>query len=69
VQVKILTKNQEKILDTFVASHPYGSLEQSWAWGELQTQIPGRPDFYVLGVLREKNCWLPCSDKAGNEVW
>lgn len=51
MQIINLSQNQEKLLDEFAASHPYGSLEQTWAWGELQTQIPGRPDFHVLGVF------------------
>lgn len=34
-----------------MASHSYGSLEQTWAWGELQTQVPGRPAFHVLAAF------------------
>lgn len=28
-----------------------GPIEQSWNWGELQSTIPGRPQFYVWGVF------------------
>ncbi len=48
--VKQLTKD--------VSFAPKGlPLEQSWSWGELQTSIPGRPEFYMWGIFegdREK---------------
>lgn len=50
MHLKVLEEGDEGALDQFVAAHPWGSIEQTWAWGDLQTRIPGRPEFRVFGV-------------------
>lgn len=50
MDIRIIRSEGRGSWDAFVAAHPYGGVEQSWAWGELQTRIPGRPAFYVLGA-------------------
>ncbi len=50
MDTRIIRSEEQAIWDSFVAAHPHGGVEQSFEWGELQTRIPGRPAFYVLGV-------------------
>ena len=50
MQIRLLTEKDEAKLDLFVANHPRGSIEQTWAWGVFQTEIPGRPAFYAFGL-------------------
>jgi lipid II:glycine glycyltransferase (peptidoglycan interpeptide bridge formation enzyme) len=52
MHVQPLNSEDAHSLDKFIENHVYGSIEQIWAWGELQTQIPGRPDFRVFGVYK-----------------
>lgn len=52
MQVQFLKASDQEELRAFVESHPQGSIEQTWAWGELQSTIPGRDEFFVL-ALRE----------------
>lgn len=54
MQVRFLKPEEADELDEFVAKHPFGSVEQSWSWGVLQTSIPGRNSFYVLAVVAGK---------------
>lgn len=42
-------KSGDKKYAEFVSR--YGSIEQSFEWGELQCSIPGRPEFYVFGAF------------------
>ncbi|MEK9166902.1 MAG: peptidoglycan bridge formation glycyltransferase FemA/FemB family protein [Patescibacteria group bacterium] len=42
-------KSGDKKYAEFVAA--FGSIEQSFEWGELQCSIPGRPEFYVFGAF------------------
>jgi len=51
MHVEPLDSSDSARLDAFVAEHPWGSIEQTWAWGELQTRIPGRPAFRVFGLF------------------
>ncbi len=44
-------KSGDKVYSEFVER--YGSIEQSFEWGELQCSIPGRPEFYVFGAFLE----------------
>lgn len=46
-----MTKKERVTLEAFVAQHPYGGVEQSWDFGELQLSVPGRSHFYVLGLF------------------
>lgn len=50
MQIRRLSEKDEGKLDLFVANHPRGSIEQSWSWGVFQSEIPGRPAFYVFGL-------------------
>ena len=49
--MRFLKPEEEGLLEAFVAEHPHGSIEQTWAWGVLQSSIPGRSAFYVLGAF------------------
>lgn len=51
MHLQVLHSGQKALLEEFVAGHPQGSIEQTWAWGELQTQIPGRSAFRVFGLF------------------
>ena len=51
MNVRFLKPEERDDLKEFVLKHPYGTIEQTWAWGELQTTISGRIAFYVLGVF------------------
>jgi lipid II:glycine glycyltransferase (peptidoglycan interpeptide bridge formation enzyme) len=53
MHVQPLDLEDRELLTTFVTSHPCGSIEQSWDWGELQTRIPGRPAFRVFGLFED----------------
>lgn len=54
MNVRELESSEAKLLQNFVEAHPYGSIEQSWEWGELQCSIPGREAFHVFGVFEEE---------------
>ncbi len=54
MQVRAIQSGEAGMLEAFVAGHPEGSIEQTWAWGELQTRIPGRTDLLVWGVFDGK---------------
>lgn len=63
MRVHVLEASEAKALDRFVAGVPGSPIEQTWAWGELQTRIPGRPEFRVFVVsegdsLDESKEWL-----------
>lgn len=51
MQVLRIGKDGGKEFEKFVKS--YGSVEQSFEWGELQCAIPGRSGFFVFGVFSE----------------
>lgn len=51
METRIIRSEEVATWDKLVAVHPHGGVEQSWAWGELQTRIPGRPAFYAVGVF------------------
>lgn len=51
MDIHLFRSSERENYDAFVAAHPHGGVEQSWAFGELQTRIPGRPKFYALGVM------------------
>lgn len=51
MDVRILTRKDRAALDAFVATHPDGGVEQSWAFGEFQVSVPGRSHFYVFGLF------------------
>lgn len=51
MRIQLLQADQEGSLTNFVEKHPQGSIEQTWGWGILQTGIPGRDSFFVLGVF------------------
>ncbi len=51
MHIQVLHSDQASLLEEFVSGHPRGSIEQTWAWGGLQTQIPGRPEFRVFGLF------------------
>lgn len=53
MDIRLLEAGERKQWNEMVAAHPYGGVEQSWDWGELQTRIPGRPTFFALGVFEE----------------
>ena len=50
MEVEFLKPERVDELERFVVGHKYGSIEQSWAWGELQITIPGRNAFFVFVV-------------------
>lgn len=54
MHVQPLSSEDALLLDDFVGGHFEGSIEQTWAWGELQTQIPGRPAFRVFGLFEDE---------------
>ncbi|MFT7184312.1 MAG: peptidoglycan pentaglycine glycine transferase (the first glycine) [Oceanicoccus sp.] len=54
MQIRNLTAEDAGTLSEFLKAHPHGSIEQSWEWGVLQTTVPGRTAFYVLGVFDDK---------------
>ncbi|MBU0981963.1 peptidoglycan bridge formation glycyltransferase FemA/FemB family protein [Patescibacteria group bacterium] len=76
MEVRFLKPTDAKMLEEFVVEHPDGFIEQTWAWGELQTTVPGRVAFYVWGVFEDSRlvgsmlvirqhmamdkCWLWC---------
>jgi len=51
MHIQVLTTEDDRSLEGFVSGHPHGSIEQTWAWGVLQTRIPGRPAFRVFGLF------------------
>lgn len=51
MNIRFLKPEDVEALNALVAAHPYGSVEQSWEWGVLQTTIPGRDAFFVFGVF------------------
>lgn len=51
MDLRILTKKDEGVLERFASEHPCGGVEQSWAFGELQATVPGRGAFYVFGLF------------------
>ncbi|MFA6024014.1 MAG: peptidoglycan bridge formation glycyltransferase FemA/FemB family protein [Candidatus Gracilibacteria bacterium] len=51
MNIRQLQIGDKERFNAMVAAHPYGSVEQSFEWGELQTRIPGRPAFFVFGVF------------------
>lgn len=51
MDIRLIKAGEQKQWNEMVAAHPYGGLEQSYEWGELQTRIPGRPAFYALGIF------------------
>lgn len=55
LSVRFLKPEEGPELEKFVAEHPFGGIEQTWDWGVLQTTIPGRTAFYVLGVFDDED--------------
>jgi len=53
MDIRLIKIGEKEEWDKMVEAHPHGGVEQSWGWGELQTRIPGRPAFFVLGVFEE----------------
>lgn len=51
MDIRLIKAGEREQWNEMVAAHPYGGVEQSFEWGELQTRIPGRPAFFVLGVF------------------
>lgn len=51
MKVEFLKPDRADDLESFVAAHEHGCIEQTWVWGELQTVIDGRDAFFVLGVM------------------
>lgn len=54
MNVRLLTAADAPGLEAFVAKHPRGSIEQVWDFGLLQTSIPGRNSFFVLGAFERE---------------
>lgn len=54
MDVRLIKPGEAKKLNTFVEGHPQGSIEQTWHWGELQKSIPGREEFFVVGIFAGK---------------
>lgn len=55
MNVRELSSEEAGRLESFVKGHARGSIEQTWKWGELQTEIPGREMFHVFGVFEGKD--------------
>lgn len=53
MELRQLTRDDEKLLHDFLDQHPYGCIEQSFFWGRFQTQSAARPAFFVYGVFKE----------------
>lgn len=51
METRLIRSDEKATWNKMVASHPFGGVEQSWEWGDLQTRIPGRPTFYALGLF------------------
>ena len=51
MEVRLLSEKDGSRWDRLVEKHLLGSVEQSLAWGELQTCVPGRSAFRVFGVF------------------
>ncbi len=47
--------DERERLAAFLISHKFGSIHQSWDWGEFQKTIPGREPFWVVGVRKGKD--------------
>ncbi len=54
MHVQPLTSEDASLLDAFVAGHFNGSIEQTWAFGVLQTKVAGRPEFRVFGLFEDE---------------
>ncbi len=50
----VLDSSHQKELAKFVAGQAGSPIEQTWAWGELQTSLKGRPGFRVFAVVEEE---------------
>lgn len=48
-----ISEKQEKAYEDFVRNHPLGSIHQTSAWGEFQSQLPGRNKHWRLAVEDE----------------
>ncbi len=53
MKVVKIDSSRSNELNEFVKNHDFGSIEQSWEWGELQTTIKGRDDFFVFAVIKD----------------
>ncbi|MFA5792786.1 MAG: peptidoglycan bridge formation glycyltransferase FemA/FemB family protein [Candidatus Gracilibacteria bacterium] len=53
MHVRLLKSSDKVLLDEFVSGHKDGSIEQSFAWGEVQKGISGRDEFFVFGVFED----------------
>ena len=51
MEVRLLTGKDGASWDRFVEGYALGSVEQSQAWGKLQTCVPGRIAFRVFGIF------------------
>ncbi len=51
MRVHVLESGHRELLDAFVLKAPGSPIEQTWAWGELQCLVPGRPLFRVFAVV------------------
>lgn len=50
----VLDSSHQKELARFVATQAGSPIEQTWAWGELQTSLKGRPEFRAFAVVDEE---------------
>lgn len=57
MHVHVLESEDRQILTSFLAGSVSSPIEQSWAWGELQTTLKGRPEFRGF-VVQEDGEWL-----------
>lgn len=57
MHVNVLESEDRQALASFLASSADSPIEQSWAWGELQTTLKGRPAFRGFAV-QEDGEWL-----------
>ncbi len=54
MHIAVLDSTHQKHLAAFVAAQVNSPIEQTWAWGELQTSLKGRPDFRVFVVVEKE---------------
>ncbi|MFA6992721.1 MAG: peptidoglycan bridge formation glycyltransferase FemA/FemB family protein [Candidatus Gracilibacteria bacterium] len=53
MEARFLNKQEEKLWDEFVLSHPLASIHQTSTWGHFQSSIPERGKYFI--VVLEKN--------------
>lgn len=50
MEVKVFEKNDVR-LEEFTKNSEWGSVSQSWGWGELQKKVPSRGKIWMVGIL------------------